>query len=211
MVTSATISRQYWDENQDLVEATLAHPFVRGLASGALPRERFAEYVAQDAFFLEAFARSYALALARSPDREGLHEFKALLDGALEELNLHRHYAAQLGIDLAPTPTAATRAYVDFLLSVASLEPVGHICAAMAPCMRLYAYLGQRLMPVVNPESPYREWVETYGGPDFENLARRLEGLLDRYGGDLPRLREHYRWAMTLEFRFFDASWKGEP
>ena len=46
----------------------LAHPFVRGLADGSLPRQVFSGYVAQDAFFLEAFARAYALALAASPD-----------------------------------------------------------------------------------------------------------------------------------------------
>ena len=30
---------------------------------------------------------------------------------------------------------------------------------------------------------PYREWVETYSSAEFEALARRLEVLLDRYGG----------------------------
>ncbi len=34
--------------------------------------ECFQIYVAQDAYFLESFARAYALALAKSPDREGV-------------------------------------------------------------------------------------------------------------------------------------------
>ncbi|MCZ6706630.1 MAG: hypothetical protein O7A71_01605, partial [Chloroflexi bacterium] len=42
----------------------MAHPFVRGIRSGDLPRERFRVYVAQDAYFLKAFARAYALALS---------------------------------------------------------------------------------------------------------------------------------------------------
>ncbi len=204
------IARQCWKETQSLARAMLAHPFVQGIAAGTLPHQRFTHYVAQDAFFLEAFARGYALALAKSPDREGLFAFKTLLDGVFDELQLHQGYASKWGIDLAPKPSTATRAYVDFLLSVASLEPVGHICAAMAPCMRLYAFLGQELKPVQNPGSPYREWVETYSSPDFERLAQNLEALLDRYGGDRDRLREHYRWAMTLEYRFFDAAWKEE-
>ncbi len=204
------IARQCWEETQSLARAMLAHPFVQGIAAGTLPHHRFADYVAQDAFFLDAFARAYALALAKSPDREGLSTFKTLLDGVFNELQLHQGYASKWGIDLDPKPNAATRAYVDFLLSVATLEPVGHICAAMAPCMRLYAFLGQELKPVLNPDSAYREWVETYSSPDFEGLAQNLEALLDRYGGDRDRLREHYRWAMTLEYRFFDAAWKEE-
>ena len=55
----------------------------------------------------------------------------------------------------ASVPTAA---YTNFLLAVAALEPVGHIAAAMTPCMRLYAYLGQQLAAQTKPDSPYREW-----------------------------------------------------
>ncbi|MDR7544346.1 MAG: TenA family protein [Armatimonadota bacterium] len=202
------LARRLWDEHRDIAERCLAHPFVQGIASGALPRDRFAFYVEQDAFFLETFARAYALALAKSPDREGLSAFKALLDGALDELKLHREYAARWGLTLTPVPSAETRAYTDFLLAVASLEPAGHIAAAMAPCMRLYAYLGQALLPVVTPSSAYREWVDTYSSANFEGLAATLEGLLDRYGGDPARMGAHYRWAMTLEWRFFDAAWR---
>jgi thiaminase/transcriptional activator TenA len=91
-------------------------------------------------------------------------------------------------------------------LAVAALEPVGHIAAAMTPCMRLYAYLGQQLAPRTKPESPYREWVETYASAEFEALTRRLEDLLDRYGGDQDRLAVLYHQAMELELRFFDAA-----
>lgn len=128
----------------------------------------------------------------------------------LEELRLHQGYAARWGVNPDPSPSAATRAYTDFLLAVAGLEPIGHIPAAMAPCMRLYAYLGQSLKPILKPTTPYAEWVRTYSGPEFERLAQMLEQMLDRYGGDPDRLRAHYRWAMTLECRFFDAAWREE-
>jgi thiaminase/transcriptional activator TenA len=87
---------------------------------------------------------------------------------------------------------------------------VGHIAAAMTPCMRLYAYLGQQLAAQTENESPYREWVMTYSSPQFEALARRLEVLLDRYGGDHDRLAVLYRQAMELELRFFDAASRWE-
>jgi thiaminase/transcriptional activator TenA len=46
----------------------------------------------------------------------------------------------------------------------------------------------------------------TYSSARFEALARRLEGLLDRYGGDHDRLAVLYHQAMELEVRFFDAA-----
>ena len=68
----ASLSETLWEANVDLAQAALRHRFVRGLADGSLPLESFRGYVAQDAFFLEGFARAYALALARSDDRRGV-------------------------------------------------------------------------------------------------------------------------------------------
>ena len=200
-------AEELWKRNRDTADACLTHPFVQGIGSGDLSRERFRVYVAQDAYFLEAFARAYALALAKSPDREGIAVFKDLLVGVFEELTLHQGYAERWGVSLESEPLPSTSNYCDFLLRTASLEPVGHTAAAMAPCMRLYAFLGQQLAPKLNPESPYREWVKTYASADTEALASRLDGLLDRFGGEPGRLEQLYRRAMELELAFFQAAW----
>lgn len=208
---TAGLSRALWDANADLAHAALAHPFVRGIASGSVTRERFTSYVAQDAYFLEAFARAYAFALTRSPDREGLEAFARLLAGAIDELRLHDSYAARWGIDLAAVPSLpATTAYTDFLLATASLREVGEACAAMTPCMRLYAWLGQQLarLPQVDG-NPYAEWIAMYASGDFEALASELERLLDRYATATDAVRDGYRRAMALEVAFFDAHREG--
>ena len=180
---------------------------MQGIADGTLPTERFAGYVAQDAFFLESFARGYALGVAHSPDRAALDTFADLLAGVREELRLHSSYAARWGIDLtAVAPLPATSAYTDFLLATASLGGVGLTCAAMTPCMRLYAHLGQSLAGTA--ATPYTEWITTYADPGFEDLAVTLERLLDA-AEDTPRLHAAYRRAMQLEVAFFDASWQG--
>jgi thiaminase/transcriptional activator TenA len=194
-----------WSRNRGLADAALQHTFVQGIASGELPRPEFAYYVGQDAVFLDAYCRAYALALAKSPDQDGLDTFRELLNATAEELRLHQAYAARWDVDLRQAAGPATAAYTNFLLAVAALEPIGHIVAAMTPCMRLYAYLGQQLAALTKPESPYTEWVMTYSSAEFEAQARRLEVLLDRYGGDQDRLANLYHQAMELELRFFDA------
>jgi thiaminase (transcriptional activator TenA) len=198
-----SLARRLWKENADLAAAALSHPFVRGIADGSLPRDAFAAYIAQDAFFLDGFARAYALALARSPDRASLDAFADLLAGVREELRLHGAYAARWGIDCAGVvASAATRAYTDFLLARASLGGVGLTCAAMTPCMRLYAHLGRSLAGT--EAGPYIEWVQTYADPTFEELAARLERLLDAHATDEPETHATYHQAMELEIAFFD-------
>jgi thiaminase/transcriptional activator TenA len=199
------LSERLWAEHADLAAEALAHPFVRGIADGSLPETRFAGYVAQDAFFLEAFARAYALGAARSPDRAGLEAFADLLQGVREELRLHEGYAARWAVDLAAVePLPATLAYTDFLLATAALGEVGLLCAAMTPCMRLYAHLGAALAGSAGGR--YRGWIDTYSAPEFEELAAALERLLDRYAVDTPAVRGAYRRAMRLEVAFFAAA-----
>jgi thiaminase (transcriptional activator TenA) len=195
-----------WHDNADLAQAALAHPFVRGIADGTLERASYTAYIGQDAVFLEAFARAYALALAHSPDSHGVEAFADLLAGVRDELRLHRGVAQRWGVD--PTslaPATATRAYTEFLLTTSAGADPGQICAAMTPCMRLYAFLGRELSRGPVAEA-YREWVTTYADPGFEALAQRLEELLDRYVADATAAAEAYRRAMRLELAFFDAA-----
>lgn len=200
-----SLSERLWSANGDLAADALAHPFIRGLGDGSLERDIFAGYVAQDAFFLESFARAYALALARSSDTPTLLTLAGLIAGVGDELGLHTSYAARWGIDMGgvePSPQAL--AYTDFLLATAATCSLGEIFAAMTPCMRLYAWLGTSLD--AGTAGQYAEWVQTYADPGFGNLAAQLEGLLDQHGDDSPAVRTAYRRAMRLEVEFFDSA-----
>src|SRR5229473_5787440 len=115
-----SLAKSLWEANTDLAERILAHGFVRGLGDGSLPIDSFKGYVAQDAYFLEAFARAYAFCLAYGTSRDDLHGFAELIAGVLDELKLHQSYAARWQVELTGvTPAPATRAYVDFLLETA--------------------------------------------------------------------------------------------
>ncbi|MFV9632894.1 TenA family protein [Mycobacterium neumannii] len=202
-----SLAAQLWTENADVVAEVLANPFVRGIGDGSLDRDLFAGYIAQDAFFLESFARAYGLALARSSDTATLLTFADLLAGVREELGLHASYAASWGIDMAGVePVAATLAYTEFLLATAATADVGVVCAAMTPCMRLYAHVGVTLD--ADTAGPYAQWVQTYADPGFDEVASLLERLLDRQAVDVSAARVAYRRAMRLELAFFDAALK---
>lgn len=193
-----------WRSNFELVQSCLAHPFAQALGDGTLKTDLFRAFIAQDAFFLRAFLKAYALALARSDDTETIAAFYELIGGVLEEIKLHRGYAAELGIDLQRVvPNPACRAYTDFLLRIAWHTSLGETVAAMTPCMRLYAYLGRELVLKCSQPHPYRRWIEAYSSEAFGRLAEQMEALLDRIGTDTREVRNCYRYALQCELDFF--------
>jgi len=203
-----TISTDLWQFNQDLAQACLENPFVQGISSGTLDRSKFAYYIGQDAFFLEAFARAYSIAAAKALDWEGFNTFHRLAGGVLEELTLHERYATEWGVDLRSVePATATRRYTDFLLATAWGNDVGLITAAMTPCMRLYAFLGQKLAQGGIPEHQYADWIRTYNDEEIEKLAQKLESLTNQYATLSASVRSTYRYAMLCEQDFFQMAW----
>ncbi len=208
-MNSQRLSEILWDNHQPLAIACLDHPFVQGIKHGTLPQRQFAYYVGQDAFFLEAFARAYSIAAAKSPDWEGFGIFHRLANGVLEELNLHHHYAAAWGVSLEQIePGTATRQYTDFLLATAWGQDVGITACAMLPCMKLYAFLGQQLAQPTIPEHLYSGWIRTYSSAEFEPLVEHLTYLVNQHAAATnPSVESAYRYAMQCELNFFQAAW----
>lgn len=209
MSFSKTLSKTLWQANQDLAKACLDNPFVQGIRDGSLPKDKFAYYIGQDAFFLEAFARAYSISAAKAPSWESFQVFHSLAEGVLQELNLHKNYAQTWNVEIAQVePGTATRQYTDFLLATAWSQPIGITAVAMSPCMRLYAYLGQTIAIGGIPEHSYADWIATYSSDDFEPLAKQLEAIVDEHSLDTPLTRSTYRYAMQCEQDFFQSAWE---
>ena len=206
-----SLAEELWHENQDLAIGCLENAFVQGIGDGTLPKPKFAYYVGQDAFFLEAFARAYSIAAAKAPDWNGFRVFHALAEGVLQELQLHESYAATWEVNLKTVePGATTRRYTDFLLATAWSQEVGVTTAAMLPCMKLYAFLGKKLAQAGIPEHTYTDWIRTYSSEEFTPLAAQLADLANQHATLTPIVRSTYRYAMQCELAFFEAAWQRE-
>ncbi len=200
--------QKFWTETIPIADKCLQHPFVRGLADGTLVKSKFVGFIAQDAFFLDVFARAYGAGVARAPDLEGRQAFFELAGGVFEELKLHASVAEELGLQLTQVvPLRATRSYTEFLLANAFSGTLGELVASIAPCMKLYHFLGAALAQHRNSTDKYADWIETYSGPDFAGLVTRIEGLMERYCEGSPEEMDRFERAMDLEYEFFDESW----
>lgn len=68
--------------------------------------------------------------------------------------------------------------------------------AAMAPCTRLYGYIGCQLARAHKggvggggrrrPPHPYSHWIRTYSAPAYLRLPAAKERIIDQLGADVP-------------------------
>ncbi len=201
------ISNTLWESNYELALLSLKSKFVQGLKNGNLPKNIFQEYVAQDYFFLESFAKAYGLAVSKSIDKNSIKVLSQLLVGVSEELILHETYAKEWDIDITNNSIKpATQNYTEFLEEVSKKQSALEIMFAMTPCMRLYAWIGKSLSnKILN--NPYKDWIITYSDESFNTLAKSLEKLIDssKEEFDINQANYLYKRAMELELEFFNA------
>jgi len=202
-----SITKKLWDDNYELALLSLNTKFVQGLKTGSLPENIFQEYLAQDYFFLETFAKAYGLAVSKSNDKYSIRKLSELLMGVSEELILHETYAKEWNIDLSENYIKkATKEYTDFLDDTSKRLSSVEIMFAMSPCMRLYSWIGKSLFED-NFDNKYKKWIITYSDVSFEDLANSLENLIEtnQETYDINQAKYLYRRAMELELDFFNA------
>ncbi|MFQ6016626.1 MAG: thiaminase II [Kiloniellaceae bacterium] len=204
-------------------EAYVAHDFVRQLGEGSLAKACFRHYLAQDYLFLIHFSRAYALAVYKSEDLEDMRQAAATLEALLNtEMRLHVSFCAGWGLseaEMAALPEAeANMAYTRFVLEKGLSGDLLDLLVALAPCVVGYAEIGARLKAdpaSVLASNPYGDWIEMYGGGEYQEVARSAVEQLDRVaarrlGKDFARaprwdsLGQTFRAATRLEIGFWD-------
>ena len=201
------ITKKLWEDNYEIALLSLNTKFVQGLKNGSLPKNKFQEYLAQDYFFLETFARAYGLAVSKSKDKHSIRKLSELLMGVSEELILHETYSKEWDIDLSNNNIKkTTKNYTDFLDDTSKRLSSVEIMFAMTPCMRLYSWIGKSLYND-DFDIKYQEWIITYSDESFEKLANSLENLIEtnKETYDFNQAKYLYSRAMELELDFFNA------
>jgi thiaminase/transcriptional activator TenA len=192
-------------------DASLAHPFVRGLGDGTLDEAAFRYYIRQDYRFLIDYGRLLSLGAARAPRVAWMRRFAGLASSVLEtEMSLHREFASRWGVSVAELESEraapATAAYADYLLRVASLGDFGELCAAVAPCMWGYAEIGTSLSASATSDR-YAEWIDMYASAEFGELAAWSRSLLDEVDGDVSRMTAAFVTSSEHELAFWEAAY----
>lgn len=164
------------------------HAFVEGLCDGSLPRAAFLNYLRQDYLFLMHFSRAWALAVVKAGNLAEMQAASATVHALLHfEMALHVAICAAEGITPAELEAAEeapqTLAYTRYVLEAGYSGDLLDLLAALAPCVLGYGEIGARLLAEAG-DTPYRDWIETYGGAEFQQLCRDTGALIDRAVAD---------------------------
>ncbi len=195
------------------------HAFVCGLGDGSLPKKAFVHYLTQDYVFLIHFSRAWALAIAKAESVEEMRLCATTVNTLInEEIALHIEVCAREGIsepDLFATQERHENlAYTRYVLDAGYSGDFLDLMAALAPCVLGYGEIGTRLS-ASSVETPYREWIDTYAGEEFQLACKQVGALIDgaiasRLGErpvDSPRwakLCQRFDMATRLEIGFWD-------
>ena len=159
----------WWEDISELRAAIVSDSFVTQLADGSLDAARFAEYLRQDAIYLEAYAHLLARAAVVAPTRAERRFWEASAASCREtEMELHRAH----GATEARTPSREAAAYLAHLERAAATGDHGVLVAALLPCFWRYDDIGRDLAAANRADHPYRDWLDTYGSDEFARDTR---------------------------------------
>ena len=196
--------------------ACRVHPFVRGIASGALPPAVFVRWVVQDWHYLQGYLEVLGALSRSAPGADARRRWQqmAVLTRD-EELDLHRSFAKRFDISPAQLAGAAvwpgTRAYTAFQVDQAS-RSYGRGVAALVPCGVGYVSLARALAAEPAPaDDRYADWIRMYCDPAFAQAVDWMETELDEVDEDEAVLTAVYSEAASWELRFWEQLWQGPP
>ncbi|KAI8068410.1 Phosphomethylpyrimidine kinase-domain-containing protein [Gongronella butleri] len=184
---SSFVQALYDSLPEDLWEKYVAHPFVRGIADGTLPRESFIYYIKQDYLYLQHYARSAALAAYKSKDIDTCAANAKIVTYIHNEIQTHIKYCEEWGLtreEVVATPESVFNvAYTRFVLDNGASGDALDLQVAMAPCLLGYGDIGVRLYNDPNTkrkDNPYWRWIETYADEKYQQAVHVGKELLEK-------------------------------
>lgn len=201
-------------------EAYLRHPFVRGIGDGTLDREKFRYYIMQDYLYLEDYAKSFAIGIAKAKSLETTRLFSGYIHTLTGgEMDIHRGYMGKFGVsreELEAMPRALDNlSYTSYMLRVAYEEGEAEILTAILSCAYSYEVIARQMLrqnPAAADHPFYGDWVRGYASEAYAAENRVLLDTLDRLTEDytetqLRHLTEIFVACSRYELAFWEMAW----
>ena len=211
-----SFSDQLRAEAEPIWKKIFGHPFLKEIKDGTLALEQFQYYLGQDYHYLEGFARTVALAMAKTSDSQLLEELYQRVLTPIER-PLHHKLLSAAGLSLAHVqrePRSPTNtAYVNHMLTTASMHSLGPTAAALLPCPWTYHELRNELGQSEHPL--YGQWTAFYVSGALEESVKAWRGFVDAAAeaagpGVRDAMREAFMTSSRYEYMFWDMAYRME-
>lgn len=201
-------------------EGSFQHPFVKGIADGTLPLDKFKYYMIQDAYYLKHYSKvlAYAAAKCETPEEFAYYtETAKFINEA--ELELHRSVFLELNVtkeeleQSEPAPGAIN--YINHMYSAVHNGDVAEAFAAMMPCPWLYLEIGQYYKEAKPGVKLYEDWIAMYSSDDFLVTIQKQISMMNSYAAaaspeKLSILKSHFKNSCYYELQFWEMAWTKE-
>jgi thiaminase/transcriptional activator TenA len=196
------------------------HPFVLGIQTGTLEREKFRRYILQDDLYLEDYARVFALGAAKARSLETANLFAAYLLAMNRERDIHSGYLEKFGVtedQRRSVPRALDNlSYTSYMLRVAYEEGETEILTAILSCAYSYEVIAKKMVearPAAAEHPFYGPWVRGYASAEYAAENARLLETLDRLAApctseQLRHLTDIFLTCSRYELAFWEMAWR---
>ena len=207
------------EATSEIWKAYNEHPFVLGIQNGTLDKEKFRYYMIQDYLYLEDYAKTFAVGVAKAKSLKIANLFAKYISVMNGELNVHEGYLARLGVtqeEIDSTPRALDNlSYTSYMLRVAYEEGEAEILAAILACAYSYEVIAKNIVkncPTSIYDGFYGDWIRGYisEGYSEENqiLLEEMNRLTENYTEkQILHLIDIFVACSRYELAFWEMSW----
>jgi thiaminase/transcriptional activator TenA len=199
-----------------ILEEIKDHPFITELINGTLPKDVFQYYINQDSLYLSEYKKVLALLSVKCPDQEDALFFLNSATGIINvENELHLTFMDKNNFNKEASPSCEL--YTSYLARMVNNHSIEEGLAAVLPCFTIYKEIGDYVLAHQSnkKDNPYQDWINTYGGEDFENSVNKAVELTNRHAQaasdeKLQNMELAFVKASKLEWLFWDSAYNKE-
>ncbi len=207
----------------DIWESYNRHPFVKGIEDGTLDREKFRFYIIQDYLYLEDYAKTFAVGVAKAKSLRTANLFAKYISVMNGELDVHKGYMALLGVTQEEIDSARRSldnlSYTSYMLRVAYEEGEAEILAAILSCAYSYEIIAENIVknnPASVNDEFYGDWIKGYASEEYaaENtiLLEEMDRVSENYTEkQIQHLIDIFIACSRYELAFWEMSWRTAP
>ena len=204
---------------KEIWQAYNEHPFVLGIQNGTLDKDKFRYYIIQDYLYLEDYAKTFAVGVAKAKNLKMANLFAKYISVMNGELDVHNGYLARLGVtqeEIDSTPRSLDNlSYTSYMLRVAYEEGEAEILAAILSCAYSYEIIAKNMVknnPASINDEFYGDWIKGYVSDGYaeENviLLEELNRLTETYTEkQIQHLIDIFVACSRYELAFWEMSW----